>query len=127
LLVEALLEQLPEDNNNTVISVKHENIPQPAPINGHEAGQQPLEYDPSVNFLLEVSTRLALKSEAAVEAFGKQVFDVLQGILRDSSQWHAITVSRATFYSLSILRSSYVRLHDHEVEGRYKLIFDTGL
>ncbi|CAG9946727.1 unnamed protein product [Clonostachys rosea f. rosea IK726] len=107
LLVEALLEQLPEDNNNTVISVKHENIPQPAPINGHEAGQQPLEYDPSVNFLLEVSTRLALKSEAAVEAFGKQVFDVLQGILRDSSQWHAITVSRATFYSLSILRSSY--------------------
>lgn len=69
-----------------------------------------LKYDPTVAFILEFCTRLAIRDEEAVETMGKQVFDVMQGILRDSSQWHAITVSRVVFYALSILKASYVSL-----------------
>jgi brefeldin A-resistance guanine nucleotide exchange factor 1 len=39
---------------------------------------------------------------------GKVVFDTLQGVLRDPARYHAITVSRASFYALKLLNISYV-------------------
>lgn len=108
VLVEALLEQLPEDNNNSVISVKHENMPSPPP-NGQGAPQTAMKYDPTVVFILEFCTRLAIRDDDSVEAVAKPVFDIVQGMLRDSTQWHPITVSRATFYAFQILKASYVR------------------
>jgi golgi-specific brefeldin A-resistance guanine nucleotide exchange factor 1 len=109
-LVEALLEQLPEDNNNSVISVKQENLPSPPP-NGQGPLHGGVEYDPTVVFILEFCTKLATRDDEAVEAAAKPVFDIVQGILRDSSQWHAITVSRSTFYAFQILKASY----EHEI------------
>lgn len=84
-------------------------MPSPQP-NGRERGSESLKYDPVVAFLLEFATRLATRDEDAVEAVGKRVFDTMQAILRDSAQWHPITVSRVSFYALKTLKASYVRL-----------------
>lgn len=68
------------------------------------------KYDPSVTYILEFCTLLATRDGETIAKMGKAVFDTLQGVLRDSSQYHAITVSRATFYALKLLKASYVSL-----------------
>lgn len=108
-LIQALLDQLPESNHEAVITVKQEGMPTPPP-NGQNSSSGPLKYDPTVAFLLEFVTRLAIKDDESVKAMGKEVFDAMQGILRDPAQWHPITVSRATFYALKLLKASY----DHD-------------
>lgn len=65
-------------------------------------------YDAAVPYVLEFCTLLATRDSKITELAAKQVFDTVQGILRDSSQWHIITVSRAVVYALRILRESYV-------------------
>ncbi|KAI5457216.1 hypothetical protein BGZ63DRAFT_395640 [Mariannaea sp. PMI_226] len=109
LIVETLLAQLPDDKDTTVISVKHESMPA-SPTNGQHPVEMLPKYDPSVTYILEFCTLLATRDEETIMKVGKAVFDTLQGILRDSSQYHAITVSRATFYALKLLKSSY----DHD-------------
>ena len=104
-----MLDELPENSHEAVITVKQEGMPSPPP-NGNESSPEALKYDPTVAFLLEVSTILAIRDEEAVESIGKQAFDAMQSILRESSQWHPITVSRATFYALKILKASYVSI-----------------
>ncbi|KAJ4174513.1 GDP/GTP exchange factor for ARF [Fusarium falciforme] len=108
-VVEALIDQLPEDSTTTVISVKHESMPG-SPTNGHVPPSGHLRYDPSVTYLLEFCTLLATRDEESIEDMGKVVFDTLQGVLRDSGQYHAITVSRAAFYALKLLKTGY----DHD-------------
>lgn len=107
--MQVLLDQLPESSHEAVITVKQEGMPSP-PTNGQDSSPSTLKYDPTVAFLLEFSTILAIRDDEAVESIGKPAFDTMQGILRNSAQWHPITVSRATFYALKILKASYVRV-----------------
>ncbi|CAM1511078.1 Fc.00g085910.m01.CDS01 [Cosmosporella sp. VM-42] len=106
LVVEALIDQLPEDSNVTVITVKQENMPS-SPSNGQHPSARHPKYDPSVTYILEFCTMLATRDAESTASMGKLVFDTLQGILRDSSRYHAITISRATFYALKLLKVSY--------------------
>uniref|UniRef100_A0A0D2Y4Z1 SEC7 domain-containing protein n=1 Tax=Fusarium oxysporum (strain Fo5176) TaxID=660025 RepID=A0A0D2Y4Z1_FUSOF len=106
VIVETLVDQLPEDSNTTVISVKHESLPT-SPTNGHVRPPGHLEYDPSVASILEFCTLLASRDAESIESMGKVVFDTLQGVLRDPARYHAITVSRASFYALKLLNISY--------------------
>lgn len=108
-IVESLLDQLPEGSNTTVISVKQENM-HASPINGQHPSEGLPKYDPSVTYILEFCTILATRDAETIEKIGKMVFDTLQDVLRDSSQHHAITISRATFYALQLLKASY----DHD-------------
>jgi hypothetical protein len=87
-------------------------MPSPQPGTNGQNAPGGVKYDPGVAFILEFCTLLATRDEATTEAMGKQVFDTLQGILRDSSQWHAITVSRVAFYALRVLKASYVSATD---------------
>ncbi|KAH8688058.1 hypothetical protein BGZ61DRAFT_452678 [Ilyonectria robusta] len=106
IVVQTLIDQLPEDNNTTVITVKQENMPA-SPTSSQLPSEGLPKYDPSVTYILEFCTLLATRDAAAIESMGKVVFDTLQGVLRDSSQYHAITISRATFYALKLLKTSY--------------------
>ena len=107
--MEALLDELPEDNQATVITVKQENMPAQQPTaNGQNPSYSGIKYDPGVAFILEFCTLLATRDEETTAAMGKQVFDSLQSILRDASQWHPITVCRVVFYALRVLKASYV-------------------
>lgn len=110
LVIETLLDKLPADDHATVISVKQDNMPNSPSTNGQNSSASQPRYDPTVAYILEFSTLLATRDSETVKSSAKQVFDTVQGILRDSSRWHAITVSRATFYALKILRASYVSL-----------------
>jgi brefeldin A-resistance guanine nucleotide exchange factor 1 len=107
-LVHALLGQIPEDDQASVIAVKQDSVPPGSGTAQDHAALQPT-YDPSVAYILEFCTILATRNDEFIRLIGKSVFDVVLGLLRDPTRWHPITLSRATFYALYILKSSYVR------------------
>lgn len=107
-IIEALLDQIPEDDQNTVFTVKQDTIPTSSATDRATASYQPT-YDPTVAYILEFCTILALRNEELIQSIGRAVFGALLGLLRDPAKWHPITLSRATFHALSILKSSYVR------------------
>ncbi|RCI14930.1 hypothetical protein L249_7105 [Ophiocordyceps polyrhachis-furcata BCC 54312] len=108
-LARALLDQIPENDRVAVISVKQDSVPSPPSINQGPTVVAPA-YDPSTVFILEFVTILATRDDASVEAVGKDVFDVLQTLLRDFTNWHPIMLSRAAFYTFLILKHGY----DHD-------------
>lgn len=116
-LVESLLQQLPEDDSTTIIGSKEE-AAATAVASGHTTTAQPHKYDPSVSYILEFCTIIATRDSLSMELMGQQVFDQIQVLLRESSQWHPITVSRAVYYALQILKVGY----DHEIVNVTKLL-----
>ncbi|KAI9815369.1 MAG: GDP/GTP exchange factor for ARF [Thelocarpon impressellum] len=107
-LVVSLLAQLPEENNPVVIVVKPE-VPAPAAANGQRPKAEGIVYDPAVVYVLELATTLAIRDKETIEAFGKDVAEALQSIMRDAKNVHPTILSRAIFYLLNLLRAS----HDH--------------
>lgn len=108
-LVEALLEQLPDDPTGVVISVKSEET-QPA-TNGQKPALNGPIYDPSVVYLLELCTVLALRDKETVESLGGSVAEALQNVMRSAHSYHFIMTSRTMFYLLHLLHASYVSIH----------------
>ncbi|KAF8861848.1 Sec7-domain-containing protein [Acephala macrosclerotiorum] len=104
-LVEALLEQLPDDPTGVVISVKSEET-QPA-TNGQKSALNGPIYDPSVVYLLELCTVLALRDQETVESLGGSVAEALQNVMRSAHSYHFIMTSRTMFYLLHLLHASY--------------------
>ena len=110
-LVHALLEQLPEESSPVVIVVKPDR-PTPAPIktNDHQTDPHGLVYDPSVVFVLELATILAMRDDEAVSMVGEAVADALQTTIRNFANTHPLIVSRAVFYLLHLLKASRVSM-----------------
>lgn len=106
--MDALLEQIPEDNAaGVVIKVKSDNVPPTSPANTNNKPASTPPYEPGPVYILEFCTVLALRNEESVKLVGKRVVDALQGILRDVSRFHPIFIGRATYYLFSLLRASY--------------------
>ncbi|KAL2267731.1 hypothetical protein VTJ83DRAFT_5008 [Remersonia thermophila] len=134
-LVDALLEQIPEDNGSTVITVKAENIPPSSPANGQKPRQSSAVYDPGLVYILEFCTVLALRDDSTVELLGERVVKAIQGILRDVPRYHPILIERATYYLFNLLRASYdydyvrvpILLHNVSSFPRDTLIKASGL
>lgn len=114
MLVDALLDQIPEDNGSTVITVKAENIP-PSQANGQKTRQNSAVYDPALVYILEFCTVLALRDESTIEVLGKRVVEAIQAILRDVPRYHPILIERATFYLFNLLQASYVCAHNPQL------------
>lgn len=108
-LVEALLEQLPDDPTSVVISVKSEAEPQPT-TNGQKSVSNGPIYDPSMVYLLELCTVLALRDKETVQSLGNDVAEALQNVMRNAHSYHFIMTSRTMFYLLHLLHASYVCL-----------------
>ena len=106
-LIQALLTQLPDDPTSIVISVKTE-TDTTAPTNGQRPASTGPVYDPSMVYLLELCTVLALRDETTITALGADVAEALQNVMRNASSWHYIMVSRTIFYLLNLLHASYV-------------------
>ncbi|TVY38452.1 Uncharacterized protein LSUB1_G004093 [Lachnellula subtilissima] len=104
-LVEALLSELPDDPTSVVISVKPE-TEAPVSPNGPKSPAGPL-YDPSMVYLLELVTVLALKDKETVAALGADVGEALQNVMRNAASYHSITIARTMFYLLHLLHASY--------------------
>jgi len=112
-LVEALLSELPDDPTSVVISVKSE-TEAPVSPNGPKSPAGPL-YDPSMVYLLELVTVLALKDKETVAALGADVGEALQNVMRNAASYHSITIARTMFYLLHILHASYVRIMHFDI------------
>lgn len=110
-LVRALLEHLPKESSPVVIVVKPDR-PNPTPVrtNGHRPTSQGLQYDPSIVYLLELATIIALRDDETIVAVGEIVADTLQNIVRDAGNIHPLIVSRAVFYLLHLLNASQVHI-----------------
>lgn len=109
VLVQALLEQLPEESSPVVIVVKPDRPnPAPARTNGHRATSQGLLYDPSVVYILELATIIAMRDEETIELIGQVVANALQNVVRDASNVHPLVISRVVFYLLHLLNRSQV-------------------
>ncbi len=110
-IVHALLEQLPEESSPVVIVVKSDR-PTPAPIktNGHQIDSRDPVYDPSIVFILELATILAMRGNDSISAVGEVVADALQNVIRNFNNVHPLVVSRAVFYLLHLLKASQVSM-----------------
>ncbi|CAJ2501896.1 Uu.00g047490.m01.CDS01 [Anthostomella pinea] len=111
-LVEALLNELPDDESSTVpvITVKPEGIPSSPGSGTSKPSSKKPTYDPSIVYILEFCNVLALRDRQATELLGKTVAEALQAVLRDSSRYHPVLVSRAAYYQFNMLKASY----DHD-------------
>ena len=105
-LVQALLEQLPQDLSPVVIVVKPERPGLRA--NGHQPKPQGLPYDPSMAFILEFVTILALRDQSTISAVGEAVVDAHQSVVRNTANVHSLVISRTVLYLLHLLNASQV-------------------
>jgi brefeldin A-resistance guanine nucleotide exchange factor 1 len=109
-LLLSLLEQIPEDSSPRVIVVKPD-IPPPAPsprLNGSKNKFNQPVYDPSLVFVLELATVLALRDEETVRELAKDVTGALQTVIRDAAKLHSVVTARSVYYLLSLLKASNV-------------------
>lgn len=109
-LLQALISQLPDDPSSVVISVKSEVEPPSSPTNGINGTLSGPVYDPSMVYVLELCTVLATRDNETINAFGADVAEALQNVIRNSSSWHYVMVSRTIFYLLHLLHASYVSI-----------------
>ena len=108
-LLLSLLEQIPEDTSPRVIVVKPELPPASPRPNGNKAKFNRPVYDPSLVFVLELATVLALRDEETVQELAKDVTDALQTVIRDAAKLHPVVIARSVYYLLSLLKASNVR------------------
>ncbi|KEZ46516.1 ARF guanine-nucleotide exchange factor 2 [Scedosporium apiospermum] len=105
-LINALLDELPEDHGSAVISVKAPST-SPGPPGELKSNDAQLRYDPGLVYLLEFSTILTLRNRETICAFGEKLAEALFGVLRNATIHHPVAVARTVFYLLKLLRASY--------------------
>jgi hypothetical protein len=106
-LLQALLAEVPDDPSSIVINVKSEED-HVATSNGQKNASNVPVYDPSLVYILELCTVLALRDEETVAALGGGVAEALQNVLRLATSYHHVIVSRSIYYLLHLLEASYV-------------------
>lgn len=109
-LVLALLEQLPQDSSPAVIAVKTDRPSTPIKTNGHRQGHQGPAYDPSLVYVLEFITLLAIRDDTTLAEVGELVADALQHVIRNAANTHFMVLSRAVFYLLLLLQKSAIQV-----------------
>lgn len=107
-LLTALLAQIPENGSPIIMATKPDlpNVHSPRSAN-HPASKRPT-YDPSLVFVLELATVLALRDEETVRELAKDVTDALSGVISDARKLHPVVIGRSVYYLLSLLRASNV-------------------
>lgn len=65
-------------------------------------------YDPATVYVLELATIIALRDRDTIGVLGKEVFEALHNMIRNSASTHPVVVSRAVFYLLSLISNSDV-------------------
>ncbi|MCJ1417746.1 GDP/GTP exchange factor for ARF [Xylographa parallela] len=106
-LTHALLDQIPEESSPAVIVVKPEQGSPNPRVNGQSQSLTTPSYDPSIVYILEISTMFAIRDEASTATIGQDVAEALQNIVRNAANNHSLIVSRAAFYLLSLLSASH--------------------
>ncbi|KAF2451285.1 hypothetical protein P171DRAFT_375329 [Karstenula rhodostoma CBS 690.94] len=112
-LLMSLLEQIPEDGSPRVIVVKPELPSTVTPrTNGNKVKLNRPVYDPSLVFVLELATVLALRDDETVQELAKDVADALSTVIKDAAKLHPVLIARCVYYLLSLLKASNACDHD---------------
>lgn len=106
LVVESLLDLLPEESAPAVIVVKQERPASRIPNGKVDAERS--TYDPGMMYLLELATILTLRDQGTLEATGERLLASLQAFVRDAKNIHSLALSRIIYYLLNLLRLSHV-------------------
>ncbi|KAK6600302.1 Sec7 domain-containing protein [Botrytis cinerea] len=61
-----------------------------SPTNGVNGAPSGPVYDPSMVYILELCTVLAMRDNETINAFGAEVAEALQNVLRNSTSWHPL-------------------------------------
>ncbi|MCJ1288215.1 GDP/GTP exchange factor for ARF [Xylographa opegraphella] len=109
-LTHALLNQIPEESSPAVIVVKPEPGSSNPKVNGQSQSLITPSYDPSVVYILEISTMFAIRDQVSTATIGQDVAEALQNIVRNAANNHSLIVSRAVFYLLTLLSASHDQL-----------------
>lgn len=107
-VIDTLLSQIPEDSSPSVIVVKPDLPPTSPRTSGTRRKANAPVYDPTLVFVLELATLLALKDEESVREIGKDVASALQSVIRNASNVHYVAISRVVYCLLSLLKESDV-------------------
>ncbi|EAU37045.1 conserved hypothetical protein [Aspergillus terreus NIH2624] len=105
LVVESLLDLLPEESAPAVIVVKQERPASRIPNGKVDAERS--TYDPGMMYLLELATILTLRDQGTLEATGERLLASLQAFVRDAKNIHSLALSRIIYYLLNLLRLSH--------------------
>lgn len=119
--IQSLLSYLPPDdveNSPKVIVVKPP-VASPTPIrpNGQKLQPNTPDYDPALVCVLELATVLATRDQESMSSIGKDVAQTLKSVIHDADGLHPVTVGRASYYLLNLLKASDVSTfyHYHDV------------
>jgi brefeldin A-resistance guanine nucleotide exchange factor 1 len=108
-LLTALLAQIPENGSPIIMATKPDmpSVQSPRTAN-HSASKTRPTYEPSLVFVLELATVLALRDEETVRELAKDVTDALSRVISDARKLHPVVIGRSIYYLLSLLRASNV-------------------
>lgn len=109
-LVNALLERLPQDSTPVVAVVKPESRNPTSTKTHRGTAETTSSYNPSLIYILEFLSMLAIKNKDTSSSIGKDVAEVLQDVVRNYNSTHPLIVSRAAFYLLNLLSASHVSI-----------------
>ena len=106
-LIKSLLKHLPEPSSPIVLAARSDQ-PRPTPIrtNGMRKSPSKHVYNPSITFVLELSTLLASRDKPSIALLGETVGDALQTVVRDAPNVEPLLLSRAIFYLFSLMNAS---------------------
>ncbi|KAK2746377.1 GDP/GTP exchange factor for ARF [Myotisia sp. PD_48] len=104
--VDALLSELP-DTSAAVISVKSDHTTEPIRLESPKLSTSKPGYMPGVAYILELATVLTLRDKETTQLLGENLTLCLQNIVRDAKNIHPVTLSRAVYYLLTVLRCGY--------------------
>lgn len=109
---QSLLSYMPPDDVESspkVIVVKPP-VAAPTPIRPNGQKPQPTipDYDPALVCVLELATVLAMRDQDSASLFGKDVAQCLKSVIHDADGLHPVTLGRASYYLLNLLKASEV-------------------
>ena len=108
ILTHALLGQIPQQDSPPLTTVKPDmHAPAPTRSTGAKGSSEQPAYNPSVVYVLELATILAIRDEETIATVGADVAEALQNVIRDTNRLHSVALGRIVFYLLSLLRVSY--------------------
>ena len=107
--ISTLLEHLPQDSAPVVAIVKTENDPLSPGRSGTRHSITAPEYDPSIIYFLEVATIVTIRNHQAAMNTEQDVMEALQGVVRNSNNFHPIIASRSAFCLLRLLHAKHGR------------------
>jgi len=107
----SLLESITIDAPNAALDLSNPSTPNIKVKDLSGLGTQEKAYDPSMLFLLELATSLAIRDEESMKDFSAEVAEYCTEILRQRKHLHPILVERTLIYLMALKTRGHETVH----------------